>query len=202
MRSVLVVLLLAFALPARADVVRTLERGVKWAAGKPLQRALFVRTRGAHIGLLADGPQGKGLIEVAHGDELSRFSLGTDGKLATADRARLSSLLGPKVTRKAVLSSLRHALKERRADAAHLATMDAPIDALLAKAKLHEASYDEKTLYNGEAGITYRKGASGPMLIVYKGTRQHGLYLHDDGQGGFALGAEDRAEVARALLAQ
>ena len=102
-----------------------------------------------------------------------------------------------------LVGTIKRVIHERRLKQIKVANRK--IDALLIAAKhnRHKTSGVEVDLRPGErVGVTFRHAASGPMLILYSGLSQHGMYLHDDGKGGFTLKLDDRVGLAKALAKQ
>jgi hypothetical protein len=205
MRLAVLATLLCLALPARADVVRALETGVKWAGKNRINRTLsFQAGLGRRIELDPDAGAirtnatffGKTIIQ---GGVVLQ-----NGKVAAGDRQALADAFKDRSSRKQVILGLRKAMKQYRQEAKRLASADGKVDALLATAKkaAAESSGEVIPLHQGRDFIDFRHGASGPILIVTQGSNQRSIPLHDDGKGGVRLHPQGRADIAAALLAK
>jgi hypothetical protein len=200
-RSLVLGILLLSAGPVQAaDLVRTLERGVRLAGATPTRRELILRTRSGELRLDPDRNDGHGIIGLETWFRRSGFFLDEQGKLPAAQRAALLQSLGTGVTRKQIVRSLRSALRKRRAERARLAAGDPQVDALLEKARAVTGDEEIPLYEQGNASISIRRAGGRPLLVVYDGSTESGVRLDGNETRGFSVGIADRERLAEILL--
>jgi len=174
--------------------VRTLERGLKWAA-KSDKRSITLPMRGGAIVLRADTKT----IAVQRTFSHDGYTLQAGGKLSPADGQRLEKALERRATRGGILASLREQMRSRRAEQRRLTSADRKIDSILVDAK--SGGSRERVLHRGATGdIRFRMGMSGGMLVIGSGFNERALFLGGDERQGYSLRSADRTAVAEALL--
>jgi hypothetical protein len=202
-KPILVVLLVAFALPVHAggNVVTTLERGTRLAKNAR-GHELWIQGKKITVTLRRDGGiDNAGVIGVNRTFSQHGYFLDVDGKLSPADNKALGAELAADggFSRENVVRSVRAGVSAMRAETRRLATADRWIDSTLRTL----TGKPRVLASNRRAEISYeRSGAGEPMLVLTKGYSQHAIFLSGDAERGYTIHPADRAEIAAAYLAK
>ena len=213
--AISVPLLLAAPAPAQADVVRTLERGMKLAAAAPGGSPLVINvpngrrfSKGTKVELVATrGGRGAGVIIVPGFLNLGSgrgYALGRDQKLPNTERAALTARLSG-LSNRDVAHAIGVALQSRRAEARRLEGAVPKVDDFLGK--IASDTTRGRVLYDGAGGNIELHSAGGDTatLVVYerdsdRGT--HAMVVTGDAKKGFSMRQDDRDTLSRMMLAE